>query len=119
MDYNTLRIVHVTGIVLTFIGLTGILALKMAGGVPLPKRLIFHFPFGVGMLTIIVTGFMLAATLGIKSPPPWLYGKFVIWLLVAGSMVLANRFSRFAAWIVVFFVILVATAAWLAIDKPW
>jgi hypothetical protein len=34
-------------------------------------------------------------------------------------MVLATRFSRFAGPILIFFVLLVATAAWLAIDKPF
>jgi hypothetical protein len=118
MDYETLRIVHITGIVLTFVGLTGILALKMAGGAPLGKRLIFHFSHGVGLITLIVTGFALAGKLGLQGAPPWLMGKFVIWLLAAASMVLANRFSRFAGPIVIFFVALVATAAWLAIEKP-
>ncbi len=119
MDYATLRILHVTGIVLTFIGLTGILALKMAGGVPLGQRRIFHFAHGIGLLTIIVTGFALAVHLGLKGSPPWLTGKFIIWLIVGGSVVLANRWSRFAPWIVIFFTLLVATAAWLAIDKPF
>jgi hypothetical protein len=118
MEYGTLRVIHVTGIAMTFIGLTGILALKMAGGAPLAKRMIFHVVFGIGMLTIIGTGFALAGKIGIVGAQPWLIGKFVIWLLAAASMVLANRFSRFAGPIVVFFVALVATAAWLAIYKP-
>jgi len=119
MDYTTLKIIHVTAIALTFIGLTGILALKMAGGASLPKRHVFHYAFGIGMITLIVTGFALAHALGLHGAPPWLMGKFVIWLLAIGSMVLANRFSRFAGWIVLFFVVLVGTAAWLAIDKPF
>jgi len=118
MDYGVLKIFHITGIVLTFIGLTGILALKMAGGAPLSKRLIFHFAFGVGMLDLIITGFMMAGALGIHGAQPWLVGLLVIWLLAIGAMVLANRFSQYAGPIVVFFVVLVATAAWLAIEKP-
>lgn len=119
MDYATLRIIHVTAIALTFIGLTGIMALKMAGGAPLGKRLVFHISHGVGLITLIVTGFALAEKLGLHGAPPWLMGKFVIWLLAAASMVLANRFYRFAGSIVIFFVILVGTAAWLAIVKPF
>ena len=119
MDYATLRIIHLSAIVLTFIGLTGIMALKMAGGAPLPQRLVFHLSHGIGLLVIIVTGFMLGAKLGLHAPPPWMMGKFVIWLLAGASMVLANRFYRFAPWIVLFFVALVATAAWLAIEKPF
>jgi hypothetical protein len=42
-----------------------------------------------------------------------------IWFLVGASVVLANRLRRFAPWLVVFFAVLVGTAAWLAIDKPF
>ena len=117
MDEATLRIIHITGIVMTFIGLTGILALKMAGGAPLSKRMIFHFSHGIGLLVVIGTGFALAGKLGVTGEP-WVAGKGVIWVLAAASMVLANRFSKYAGWIVAFFVALVATAAYLAIYKP-
>jgi hypothetical protein len=119
MDYTTLKIIHLTGLAMTFMGLTGILAIKLAGDAPRSKRLIFHFAFGIGMLALIGTGFPLAVKLGLHGAPPWLMGKFIIWLLAGGSMVLASRFSRFAGPILLFFVILVATAAWLAIDKPF
>jgi hypothetical protein len=119
MDYTTLKIVHVTGMAMTFIGLTGILALKMAGGAPRSQRMIFHFAYGVGLLAIVGTGFPLAAALGLHGAPPWLMGKFVIWLLAIGAMVLANRCSRYGGWVVVLFILLVGTAAWLAIDKPF
>ncbi len=62
---------------------------------------------------------MLAATLGLHGAPPWLMGQVRDLAAGGGSMVLANRFYRFAEWIVVFFAILVATAVWLAIDKPF
>ena len=117
MDYATLKIIHITGIVMTFIGLTGILALKMAGGAPASKRMIFHLSYGIGLLMAIGTGFALAGKLGVTAEP-WVAGKGVIWVLAAASIVLANRFSRFAPWIVVFFIALVATAAYLAIYKP-
>jgi len=117
MDYATLRIIHVTGIVMAFMGLTGILALKMAGGAPLNKRMIFHVVFGMGMLAVIGTGFAMAGKLE-ATASPWVAGLGVIWVLVAGTMVLANRFSRFAPWIVALFVALVAIAGYLAIYKP-
>lgn len=119
MDYPTLKIIHLAGLAMTFMGLTGILAIRMTGQAPLAKRLIFHFSHGLGLLMLLVTGFAMAAKLGIHSPPGWLKGKMVIWLLAGGSMVLATRFSRFAGAILIFFILLVATAAWLAIDKPF
>jgi hypothetical protein len=120
MDYNTLRIVHIAGIVMTFMGLTGLMALKLGGGAaPARTRLVFHLAFGIGWLSLIVTGFMLGAALGLKGATPWMNGLLVIWLLAGGSMVLANRYYRFAPWIVLFFIALVAVAAWLAIAKPF
>ncbi len=119
MDYNTLKIIHLTGLALTFMGLAGILALNLAGGAPLPRRLIFHFAFGIGLLTLIVTGFALGAALGLHSAPGWMMAKFVIWLVVGASMALATRLSRYAVAIILFCTALVATAAWLAIDKPF
>jgi len=105
---------------MTFMGLTGLLALKLGGGTaPARTRLVFHAAFGIGWLSLIVTGFMLGAAIGLKGATPWMNGLLVIWLLSGASMVLANRFHRFAAWIVVFFTALVAVAAWLAIDKPF
>lgn len=119
MDYPTLKIIHLTGLALTFMGLTGILAIKMTGEAPFTKRLIFHLSHGTGLLLLIVSGFGLVGQLGIHSAPGWLKAKFMIWLLAGGSMVLATRFSRFAGWVLIFFATLVLTAAWLAIDKPF
>jgi hypothetical protein len=120
MDYPTLKIIHLTGLALTFMGLSGILGLKVAGQAPLRKRLIFHFAFGIGLLIILGTGFALAATLNVlHTAPGWLKGKMIIWLLAGGSMALATRLSRFTGLVLAFFVLLVVIAAWLAIDKPF
>jgi hypothetical protein len=120
MDYSTLKIIHLTGLALTFMGLAGILGVQLAGGAPLKKRLMFHAAQGIGLLILIITGFALGAKLGIHSPAPrWLQAKFVIWLLAGGSMALATRLSRYAGLLLVFFALLVCAAAWLAIDKPF
>jgi hypothetical protein len=120
MDYGTLKIIHLTGLAMTFMGLAGILAAKAAGQLPFSKRLIFHFFFGIGLLLIIVTGFAMANQSGVlQTAPLWLKGKLVIWLLVGGSMALATRLCRYAAAVMVIWTLLVLTAAWLAIDKPF
>jgi hypothetical protein len=120
MDYNTLKIIHLTGLALTFMGLTGILASKAATETLFKKRWIFHISHGVGLLLLIVTGFMMAGRLGVlMTAPGWLKGKLVIWLLAGGAMVLATRFNRYAGWVLIFFAALVVAAAWLAIDKPF
>jgi len=119
MDYPTLKIIHLAGLALTFMGLSGILAIKTTGEAPFAKRLIFHVSHGLGLLILIFSGFALGHQLGIHEAPRWLKAKFGIWLLAGGSMVLATRFSRFAGPILIFFILLVVTAAWLAIEKPF
>jgi hypothetical protein len=120
MDYSTLKIIHLTGLALTFMGLAGILASKAATEIVFKKRRIFHIAHGVGLLLIIVTGFMMASQLNVlHTAPGWLKGKMVIWLLAGGAMVLATRFNRYAGLVLVFYTALVLTAAWLAIDKPF
>ena len=120
MDYTTWKIIHLTGLALTFMGLSGILAIHVAGGAPFQKRLIFHASQGAGLLMLIVSGFGLGHQLGIHDPAPgWIKAKFFIWLLAGGSVVLATRFSRFTGAILLFFAALVLAAAWLAIDKPF
>jgi hypothetical protein len=120
MDYSTLKIIHLTGLALTFMGLAGILASNATGKAPLRKRLIFHFSFGIGLLVLLVTGFALAGALNVlHSAPGWLKAKLAIWLVVGGSMALATRLSRFTGAVLLFYVLLVLTAAWLAIDKPF
>lgn len=120
MDYSTLKIIHLTGLALTFMGLAGVLASKAATETFFKKRWIFHVSHGIGWLLLLVTGFALAGRLNIMNPiPGWLKGKMVIWLLAGAAMILATRFNRFAGWVLIFFAALVLAAAWLAIDKPF
>ena len=119
MDYQILRIIHLTALALTFMGLTGVLTLKWAGDASTKKRLVFRAAHGVGLLVLLATGLALGLKLGLTHPAPfWVVAKCGVWLLAGGSMVLALRFSRFAGIILIFFAALVFTAAWLAIYKP-
>jgi hypothetical protein len=120
MDYPTFRIIHLTGLTLTVMGLAGVLASRAASEAVFKKRWIFHASHGVGMLLLVVSGFGLAGLLGLMHPVPgWLKGKLVIWLLAGGAMVLATRLSRFAGVVLIFIAALVLAAAWLAISKPF
>lgn len=120
MDYPTLRIIHLTGLALTVMGLAGVLASKAASEAVFKKRWIFHASHGVGMLLLLISGFALSGLLGLMHPMPgWLKAKFVILLLAGGAIAIATRFSRFAGWVLIFFAALVLAAAWLAIDKPF
>ncbi len=120
MDYPTLKIIHLTGLALTFMGLAGVLASRAATDAVFKKRWIFHASHGLGLLILLVTGFALAGQLHLMHPVPgWLQGKMFIWLLAGVAMTLATRFSRFAGPILAGYALLVAVAAWLAINKPF
>ena len=119
MDYPTLRIIHLTGLALTFMGLAGVLALKYAGETKFRKRWIFHASHGFGLLVVLASGIALGLKLGLTHPAPfWVIAKFGLWLLAGSAMFLAIRFSRFAGVILIYFAALVFAAAWLAIYKP-
>jgi uncharacterized membrane protein SirB2 len=94
MNYMLLKIVHLSGLGLTFMGLADVLAVQMNGGESFKKRWIFHAAHGVGLLLLILTGIAMAAQLqhfaDSHEPPGWVKAKLGIWHLAGGSMVLAT-----------------------------
>jgi len=119
MNYLTLRVIHIAGLALVFMGLAGVLGMKLGGDATMKKRWIFHASHGVGLLLMLFSGIALAVQLGLHPMPAWLKAKAAIWLLLGGAITAAVRWGRFAAiWILVF-AALAATAAWLAIMKPF
>lgn len=123
MSYQVLKIAHITGLALTFMGLAGILGMKMSAEARPKRRWIFFAAHGFGLLLLLVSGFMLVGKLGLMSGghslPGWVQAKLGIWLLAGGATVLASRLSRYAGLVLLIFTALVATAAWLAIAKPF
>jgi hypothetical protein len=123
MDYSTIKLFHLIGIMLLFTGLGGMVFAACAGFGPDKKRLrraaaLLH---GIGLLFILVSGFGMLGSLGLLhgDPPGWAKAKFVIFLLLGGSISLAARFSR-AIWILLLtWVLLGAAAGYLALYKPF
>jgi len=119
MSYFTLKIIHLTGLALVFMGLAGVLALKMAGDAPFKKRRLFHLSHGLGLILLLASGIALTAQLGLHPLPGWVKAKYGVWLLAGAAMAAASRLGRFAGPLLTLFAGLVATAAWLAITKPF
>ncbi len=121
MPYEFYKIVHLTGIVLLFSGLVGLLTIKMAG-VPVEgktKSLVF-ISHGLGTFLILLGGFGLLARLGlVRDLPNWVIAKLAIWLVLAGGIALVKRKGQIGTPIFVGLICLFIAAAYLAILKPF
>ena len=121
MSYEFYKIVHLTGIVLLFCGLVGLLTLKMAGAeiTGKVKKLVF-ISHGIGAFLVLLGGFGLLARLQLaQNIPNWAYAKMAIWLLAAGAIALVKRKGQHGWPIFAGLIFLFVTAAWLAILKPF
>jgi hypothetical protein len=121
IDYQIYKIIHLTGLALLLMGLSGLLfAFAMSKEIPRKLRSMGFAIHGIGLFLILLGGFGMAARLGIVSGlPAWIYAKIGIWLLLGGAVALVKRRSQWAGKIVAGITVLVGTAAYLAIYKPF
>jgi uncharacterized membrane protein SirB2 len=119
MDYNTYKILHVVGLVLLMLGLGAILG---AGREAAKARRFGGMLHGLGLLVMVVAGFGMMARLeimGVSTWPMWLIAKMAIWVVVAILPVLVKKqiVPGAIGWLLA--AALAATAAWLALTKPF
>jgi hypothetical protein len=120
MSYLTLKVIHLIALALTFMGLAGALAYNAVSPGPSTTRRIFAISHGIGLILLLITGFVMLIQLGIgKNLPGWVWGKVIIWLLAGASAVLVRRFARFQVPMLVYLAVLVGLGAWLALYKPF
>lgn len=122
MPYEFYKILHVIGLILLFSGLSSAVGLKMAG-VPFQgatKKMAF-ITHGVGLFFMLVAGFGMMARLGMMAAPTpgWVWAKIGIWLLLGLSISIAKIKGQIGWPLIVLFAGLGATAAWLAVYKPF
>ncbi|RYG93693.1 MAG: hypothetical protein EON58_17805 [Alphaproteobacteria bacterium] len=121
MTYEFYKVMHLLGLILLFSGLSSALALKMSG-VPFagPVKKMAFIMHGVGLVIMVIAGFGLAARMGLMgNMPGWIYAKITIWVVLAISISLAKRKGQIGWPLMVLFVGLGTTAAWLAVTKPF
>jgi hypothetical protein len=123
MDYPLIKLCHLVGIMLLFLGLGGMVFGASVGFGPATKKLrraaaMLH---GLGLLLILGSGFTMLSRLGLLQgdPPGWVKAKLFIWLLLGGSIFLAARYSR-AIWLLLaVWLALGAAAAYLGLYKSF
>ena len=121
MSYEFYKILHITGLILTFFGLAGVLFVGMSKGEF--KGSVKKWAFithGTGLLLIFVSGFGLAARLGlVRGLPNWIYAKLAIWVLLGLAISLVKRKHQIGWPLIILLVGLGTTAATIAITKPF
>jgi len=123
MDYPAIKLFHLVGMMMVFMGLGGMVFAAYAGFGPAKKTLrraaaLCH---GIGLLFLLASGIAMLFSLGLLhgDPPGWVKAKFVIWLVLGGSISLAARWSRAIWLLLVAWILLGVAAAYLALYKPF
>lgn len=120
MSYEFYKVLHFFGLFLTLSGLMGLVSVYWNNATPASSaRKVFAISHGVGLLIVLVSGFGLAARLGLVAGlPAWIYMKLTIWLLVGAAIALVKRLQKYSKiWFVVT-LLLVTAAAFIAVTKP-
>ena len=123
MDYLSIKLFHLVGVLLLFLGLGGMAFTSCAGFGPARKTLLratILLPV-IGLLFIMISGLAMLHSLGLLhgDPPGWAKTKFLIFLLFGGSIAFADRFSRAMGILIMGWILLGTAAAYLALHKPF
>lgn len=124
LPYSFYKVVHFFGLLLAYSAVGGVAVHAANGGTKagsVTRRLtaVLH---GAGAFLLLLGGFGMLARLGIvqgASFPGWLWGKLVIWAIIAVIVVVPYRRPSLAIPVLSVVPILGALAAYFAIYKPF
>lgn len=119
--YEAYKLMHILGIILLFIGISGMLFASACTATPKIKiRFLGLLTHGLGLLLILTGGFGMAARLGLTSGlPAWIYAKLAIWVFFGLAISLSKRKASWATSLVIVYTTLGSAAAYFAIYKPF
>ncbi len=121
ISYEIYKFIHLIGLTVTVFSL-GALALQMANQktAEFKNKKLIATGHGLGLFLILLGGFGMLARLGIvRDMPTWVWIKIVIWLLVGAALAPMKRKPEWSSWLWAVVIALVATAAWVALFKPF
>lgn len=91
MPYEFYKILHFTGLLITFTSLAGYI-FYLVQNKSNEKKKFFSILHGIGLLMLLVSGFGLAARLGyMQQLPLWVYIKLIIWVILGAALVVIKR----------------------------
>lgn len=121
MSYQFYKVLHLLGLMLLFFGFGGLLIANYAR-MELKKaaRIMAYATHGLGLFFILLSGFGMAARLGlVNGLPSWVHAKIGIWVLLGIGISLVKR-KGYIGWpVAVLLLGLGTTAAFIAINKPF
>jgi hypothetical protein len=120
MELSTYKLIHYFGIMALFYGFGGLtLGALNAGGRNFAHRKLYSILHGVGLITVLVSGFGQLAKLNLGGMPNWVIAKLVIWLILGLSIaaILRKPKSNSYMWAVLLF--WGTLAAYLGLYKPF
>ncbi len=117
MPYEFYKVLHYTGLIITFTSLSGYIFYVMQDKTNAKKKF-FSILHGIGLLILLVSGFGLAARLGFMSQlPVWVYIKIALWLVVGAALTMIKRQVMGPMALYAFVVVLGVLAAVTAVTK--
>ena len=112
LSYSLLKTFHLAGV---FLFLTATAVLFFSANFSRLFKAISH----VALLVILITGLGLVVHLSI-GVPPWVMGKFILWLLLSTAGIFAaTRLRKYRITAYILFILMASLAAFLAIHKPF
>jgi len=99
------HILHLTGIIMLFLGYGALLGRSLAGSDDSKVKKLGSITSGIGLLLIFIAGFALITKMNYSFGAPWIIVKLIIWFALGGLIVLINRKPAIAGmlwWILVF-----------------
>ena len=113
------HILHITGILMIFIGYGALLARGLSGSDHAGVKKLGSITSGIGLLLVFIAGFALISKMGYSFATGWILAKLLIWVALGGIIAVINRKPACAAKLWWVLIALGAVAAILVYAKPF
>lgn len=111
------HILHLTGIIMLFLGYGALLGRSLSGSDDARVKKLGSITSGIGLLLMFIAGFALISKIpGIGFTSPWILIKIAIWVALGGLIAVINRKPQFATglwWILIVLGLLAAIMVYL------
>ena len=85
------HILHLSGIIMLFLGYGALLGRSLSGSDHVKVKKLGSITSGIGLLLIFIAGFGLISKMGYSFTTWWILVKLVIWIALGGLIALINR----------------------------